>query len=196
MPEEDLPSASDVATQAQELDDLTLEQRELLTELFNKLEVAHDSLAKASSTLGRLSRSLSSKQLLTVLKASIHPLIQINALENFWKDPAVTQLKAELPEDIHRRVKLTMILDPMMEAMKRESINSPTCLLVATLAYKLLKKFGGGKTQNKMQERYGVRPKQLALYITGRKYLGGTDRKALTKKQRATDDEPEPLTSK
>ena len=57
--------------------------------------------------------------------------------------------------------------------------------------YKLLKKFGGGTTQKEMQERYGVRPKQLALYITGRKYLGGTDRKALVKKQRATGDEPE-----
>ena len=37
--------------------------------------------------------------------------------------------------------------------------------------------------------------KQLALYITSRKYLGGTDRKALAKKQRATEDEPEPATS-
>ena len=54
MPDEDLPSASDVATQAQELDDLTPEQRELLTELFNELEVAHDSLAKARSTIGSI----------------------------------------------------------------------------------------------------------------------------------------------
>ena len=191
-----MPQTKDWDERLEELDDLTSEQGELLTKLFDELEVAHDSLAKASSTLGRLSRSLSGKQLLTVLKASICPLIQINALENFWKDPAVTQQKTELPEDTHWRVKLTMTPDPMTEAMRRESVNSPTCLLVATLAYKMLKKFGGSTTLKEMQERYGVRPKQLALYITEWKYLGGTDRKALAVKQRATDDEPEPSTSK
>ena len=66
---------------------------------------------------------------------------------------------------------------------------------MATLAYKLLKKFGGGTTQREIQKKYGVRPKQLALCITGRKYLGGMDRKSLAKKRRAIDDEPEPSTS-
>ena len=196
MPEEDLPSGSKVATQAEELDDLTSKQKELFTKLFDELEVAHDSLAKASSTLGRLSRSLSGKQLLTVLKASICPLIQINALENFWKDPAVTQWKMKLPEDTHRRVKLTMIPDPMTETMRHESVNSPTHLLAATLAYKMLKKFGGDTTQKEMQERYGVRPKQVALYITSRKYLGGSDWKTLQRKCKAASDEPEPSASK
>ena len=126
MPEEDLPSASDIVAQAQELDDLTPEQREQLTELFDELEVAHNTLAKVSSTLARLSRSLSGKQLLMVLRSSICPLIQINTLENFWKDPAVNQQKVEVPEDIHKRVKLTMTPDPTMEAIKRETINSPT----------------------------------------------------------------------
>ena len=73
MPEEDLPSASDVVEQAQELDDLTPEQREQLAELFDELEVAHDALVKVSSTPATLSRSLSGKQLLTVLRSSIHP---------------------------------------------------------------------------------------------------------------------------
>ena len=73
MPEEELPSASDIIMQAQELEDLTLEQREQITELFDELEVAHDTLAKVSRTLARLSRSLSGKQLLTVLTSSIRP---------------------------------------------------------------------------------------------------------------------------
>ena len=51
-------------------------------------------------------------------------------------------------------------------------------------------------TKKEMQERYGVRPKQLALYISRRKYLGGTDGKPLAKKQRATNDELEPSISK
>ena len=35
MPEEDLPSASDIIVQAQELEDLTPEQREQITEVFD-----------------------------------------------------------------------------------------------------------------------------------------------------------------
>ena len=31
-----------------------------------------------------------------------------------------------------------------------------------------------------MQDRYDVRPKQLALYLTGRRYMGGSDRKRRT----------------
>ena len=162
MPEEDLPRASDIIMQTQEVDDLTPEQREQITELFDELEVAHDALAKVSSTIDRLSRSLSGKQLLTVLRASIWPLIQINALGNFWRDHSVNQGIAELPEDIHQRVKLTMIPDPTTEAMIHETVNSPTQLLAAILGYKLLKKFGGGTTQREIQEKYGIRPKQLA----------------------------------
>ena len=195
MPEEDLPSGSDITAQVRDLNDITPEQGELLAELFKELEVAHDSLAKASSILGRLSRSLSGKHLLTVLKASMHPLIQINTLENFWKDPAIPQQRIDLPEDTHRRVKLTMTPDPMMEVMRHENINSPTRLLAATLAYKILKKFGAGTTQKEMQERYGVRPKQLVFYITGRKYLGGMDKKSLVRKCKAPEDSPEPSTS-
>ena len=91
MPEEDLPSASDIVVQAQEFKDLIPEQREQITELFDELEVAHDALVKVSSTLARLSRSQSGKQLLMILRSSIRPLIQINALGNFWKDQSVNQ---------------------------------------------------------------------------------------------------------
>ena len=149
-------------------------------QLFEELEVAHDSLAKASSILGRLSRSLSGKQLLMVLKASIHPLIQINTSENFWKDPAITQQRIDLPEDTHRRVKLTP--DPMTEAMRHENINSPTHLLAATLAYKILKKFRAGTTQKEMQERYRVRPKQLAFLYNWEKIPRGHGQKGPSEK--------------
>ena len=69
-----------------------------------------------------------------------------------------------------------MIPDPSADIMKKENFNSPMHLLAATLAFKLLKRFGNGATQRNMQEVFNVHPKQLALCITGRKYLGGTDR--------------------
>ena len=81
-----------------------------------------------------------------------------------------------------------MIPDPSSDIMKKEKQNSPTRLLAATLAFQLLKKFGQGTTQRNMHELYDVKPKQLALCITGRKYLGGTDRRV--RKRRASGEEP------
>ena len=187
MPELDLSNVSNVITQAKQLGDLTQEQKELLGELFNELEVTHESLARASGTLGRLSRSLTGKQLLVVLNASVHPLIQLNTLKNFWRDPVLSQQKAELPDDIPQRVRLTMIPDPMVDIRMHENFNSLTHLLAATLAFKLLKKFGGGMTQRNIQEMFHIHPKQLALCITGCKYLGSTDR--LSRKRRASGKE-------
>ena len=188
MPELDIPDQKNTLAQAEQLGDLTQEQKEHLAELFDELEVAHESLARASGTLGRLSWGLNGKQLLVILKASVRPLVQINTLDKFWKDPVLNQQKAELPDDIPQRVRLTMIPDPSVEIIKRESFNSPTRLLAATLAFKLLKKFGDGTKQRNMQELFNVHPKQLALCITGHKYLGGTNR--LSRKQRASGEEP------
>ena len=81
-----------------------------------------------------------------------------------------------------------MIPDVSSNIIKKEKHNSQTRLLAATLAFKLLWKFGQGTTQRNMQELFDVRPKQLALCITGCKYLGGTDRRA--RKQRASGEEP------
>ena len=187
MPELDLPDISNVVKQAEQLGDLTQEQKGLLAELFDELEVIHESLERASGTLGRLSWSLSGKQLLVVLKACVHPLIQLNTLENFWKDPVLSWQKAELPDDVPQRVRLMMIPDPMVDIMKHENFNSLTHLLAATLAFKLLRKFGSGTTQRNMQEMFHIHLKQLALCITGRKYLGGTDR--LSRKHRASGEE-------
>ena len=46
-------------------------EKRLLAELFDALEVVHEQLAVACSTLGRLSRTLKSEQLLVFIKASI-----------------------------------------------------------------------------------------------------------------------------
>ena len=51
-----------------------------------------------------------------------------------------------------------------------------TRLLATTITFKILKRFRDGVTQRELQQLYGVRPKQLALCITGRKYMGGSDK--------------------
>ena len=55
MPELEIPDLKDTLAQVKQLGELTQEQKEVMGELFDELEIAHESLAKASSTLGRLS---------------------------------------------------------------------------------------------------------------------------------------------
>ena len=76
----------DVLSKTEGLGDLTKEQKEMIGELFDELEIAHEVLARACSTLGVLSRSLTGKQLLLTLRASVRPLIQLNKLENFGRN--------------------------------------------------------------------------------------------------------------
>ena len=71
MPESGTPDLEDILSNVEELGDLTRNQKELLGELFKELETAHESLTRACSTLGRLSRGLNGRQLLLTLRASV-----------------------------------------------------------------------------------------------------------------------------
>ena len=71
IPMEEIPQAADVIRVAEATGPLIENDQRLLGKLFNALEVAHEQLAMACSTLGRLSRTLKPEQLLLVIKTSI-----------------------------------------------------------------------------------------------------------------------------
>ena len=173
---EEIPEATEVLKTAQREGKMSQQDQELVAELFSNLEVAHKHAATACSLLSRLSRTLKPEQLLTIVKASIRPLVQLTtpiALETLCgtKDPQ------ELPDDQPERVKILLTPDAQATLLRKEKPNSPTRLLAATYAYKILNKFGSGTMQRGLQETYQVKAKQLATCITGCKYLGGADRK-------------------
>ena len=89
----------------------------------------------------------------------------------------------ELPDDRHTQVMMMMTPAMMSKEFTQERPNSTTRLLAATFTFKVMKKFGDGITQCKLQQQYQVKPKQLALCIMGQKYLGGNERKALARKR-------------
>ena len=180
MPLEDAPTDEETMASIKGKSKLDRKQRELLRELFEDLEVAHEHTAWACSILARLSLTLTAPQMMATLKAATHPLIQVNALEGLL-DKIKAPKKMDLPEGIATRVLITMMPDPTSKNLQGEKINSPTRLLAASVAYKILCKFGGGTTQTQMQTRYSVKAKQLAACLTGRKYLGGAERKAVRK---------------
>ena len=130
---------------------------------------------------------------MAVMKASIRPLIQLNATAGLDVTTAAS-ISLELLDDQAEWVRIMITLDPEAPLLRTEKINSPTQLLAATYTFKILTKPSNRTTQKKVQEVYQVRAKQLAACITGRKYLGGVDRKAMAKKRKAPDDVPEPST--
>ena len=77
-------------------------------------------------------------------------------------------------------------------AINQEKINSSTRLLVATFTFKVLNRFGGSTMLRKIQEVYDVWPKQLPACATGKKYLGGSDRRTLERKRKTSGDDSEP----
>ena len=117
---------------------------------------------------------------MATLKVVTRPLIQVNALEGLL-GKVKTPRKVELPDDMGARVRLTMTPNSKAECLQKEKDNSPTRLLVTTLAYRILCKFGNGTTQQEMQAEYVIRAKQLTACLTGHKYLGGTDQKVSRK---------------
>ena len=128
MPLEDAPGGDEVTVSIQGETPLNKNQRELLRELFEDLEVAHEHTARACSVLAHLSLSLMAPQLMAILKGVTCPLIQVNALEGLM-DKVKTQRKAELPDDVGARVQLTMTPNLQAEHLRKEKDNSPTRLL-------------------------------------------------------------------
>ena len=101
---------------------------------------------------------------MTIVKASIRPLVQLTtpvALETLCG----TKYPHELPENQPERVKTLLAPDAQATLLQREKPNSPTRLLAATYAYKILNRFGSGTTQRGLQETYQVKAKQLHPHV-------------------------------
>ena len=80
VPTKEVPSSSSIIDEIEEAETFTDQQKDLIGELFDTLEMAYDHTARVCGILGVLSYSLNSHQLLILLKSSIRPLIQVNAI--------------------------------------------------------------------------------------------------------------------
>ena len=126
-----------------------------------------------------------------LLKASVWPVVHINALPKFIEQASQEAKPTGIPEDCGERIRITMVPSAESQFIKKEKPNSPLHLLAVTLSFKILNFFGTGVTQRKIQEIFKVRAKQLALCIVGQKYMGGSERK-----RRSSRPEDEPSMSK
>lgn len=86
MPLAEVPRGMDVVSDINEMEPLSAEQRRQIRELFKDMEVAHEHLVHSCSTLGILSRTLKSKQLIILLKVRMRSLIHMNAMPGWFKE--------------------------------------------------------------------------------------------------------------
>ena len=147
LPKSDIISGKEIIRHIDEVEPLTKERRQNIGEVFEDLDITHEHLSWSCGLIGVLSHSLSSKQLLLLLKVSIRLLVEVNKLGGWFEEPIASKTGSNLPESTHDRVYATMIPLPSAESIRSEKANSPTWLLVATLAFKILHKFANGTTQ-------------------------------------------------
>ena len=138
MPLAEIPSGKDVVADIDNLEPLMEEQRRQISELFEDMELAHEQLACTCSLLAILSRSLTSHQLVLLLKSSIRPLVQLNVAPGLFEEAKLGWQRMELPEEQHRQVKLTMTPTATSGRLTQEKPNSITRLLAATISCKIL----------------------------------------------------------
>ena len=177
MPEEDIPISEKMAAEASNIWPLTYDQKDMIVSLFNDISVAYEHLARAAGMMSSLYNVLNPQQLMLIMQNAMCPLIQLNALPGLF-DPPSKKEREELPDD-HTEWVHDMIIPNLKEKMfMKEMHYNSTCLLAATLAFYVDRSFGKTCTMKEVKEKFIVRMKQLSLCITGRKYIGGSERKA------------------
>ena len=191
IPESDIPRGKDVIQDIENMGSINEQQKNDIGEVFDNLEIAHEYLGRSSGLMAGLSRSLTCKQLILLLKTTIRPLIQVNIKEGFLDESGAGISRQGILLSEEDKILNSITPSPSSELIKKEKVNSPFHLIAASLAFKTLNKFTTGTSQRKMQERYDVKPKQLALYLTGRRYLGGSNRKRrLSGQEEGTSKKP------
>ena len=123
LPDSETASGGDIIKTIEDVEALTEEQKHDIGEIFNNLEIAHEYLGRSCRLMGGLSRSLSSKQLLLLLKASMRPLIQINAITGFLDKPKAGAMEEGLLKSKDDKVLSTMTPVPSSEILKKEKID-------------------------------------------------------------------------
>ena len=83
---------------------LSNDQKDLLIELFNDLQEAHDRMARVCGKLPTLVKGLTPSQLMLVMKVMIRPMIQLNMTAAFLDTPISQTHKKEVPKDRGKRV--------------------------------------------------------------------------------------------
>ena len=129
-----------------------------------------------AADFGFLAKMSDRQTLHTVMNAAICPLVQVNVPEkclNLIIDPVLKMMEEQ------RMEKLEKMILPLHNAacIKHKPKNGPTHILAAAVWLKLKWKFFNTGTAKEACELFEVHAKQLSKVISGKKYLGGMQKK-------------------
>ena len=83
MPDVDIPQGLQVLEGVEDIKPLSTDQKDLLIELFDDLQEAHNRMARVCGKLSMLVKGLTPSQLMLVMKLTIRPMIQLNTTAAF-----------------------------------------------------------------------------------------------------------------
>ena len=124
-PDSDIPSGKDIIQDIENVGTLNEQQKRDIGEVFDNLEIAHEYLGRSCGLMAGLSRTLTSKQLLLLLKTTIRPLIQVNAIEGFLDEPGASTSRKRILQMEEDKILNSITPAPSSELIKKEKINSP-----------------------------------------------------------------------
>ena len=114
----------------------------------------------------------------TILQASAQPMVQLNIPVKML-DPFLDK-----PQEKHETKGMEQILlNEKNTRLQKEPKNSSTRLLAAAVYYKLKRRFLNKGTQTEAVSKFNVNGKALGKILTGKRYLGGRDRKMVMKQK-------------
>ena len=117
-----------------------------------------------------------------VLRAAVRPLVQINWPEKYLSPTA--DPKPTSPEEERKKIIANLLPNSEAIQIRNEPKNNPTRLLVVVTYFKLRRLFLGEGTMRETEERFQVHSKQLSKLLSGKRYLGGKDKKIAPKRRR------------
>ena len=165
LPEEDVTEPGELLKMVENLEPISDKAKEILVKMMEHTSEAYFQAAQVAEQFTQLAHECSTPQLMTIMKYAVRPIIQI---EGAMDTPGhTTKKRKDLPDELAARVNLTLLPNPDADSLKREDKSSPTKLLAGIIYFLIKKNFGGGCTQTLIINHFNIKPKNVALCVTG-----------------------------
>ena len=151
------------------------EEKEIIMSIFDHTSEALAHLSTTAVHFSSLAKITHRDTLHLVMNAAIWPLVQLNLPEKFLNLADAVPLMTE--EQRRAKVERTILPRHDVACMVHKPRNGSTHILAAAVWLKLRRKFFNQGTTKEVCELFDMRAKQLSLVITGKKYLGGMQKK-------------------
>ena len=185
MPEEEVTESQDLLQMIGNIEPISDKAKDILITMMDHMAESYYHAAQAAEQFTQIAHESSTQQLMLVMKYAVRLMVQIEG--TIGSGQKVTEKKIDLPEDITRRVNLTLLLNLMADSLKWELKSSPTRLLAGIVYYQIYKYFRGSCTQTLVVNTFDLKLKNVALCLTGHKYHSAKDKQASTKHKAAKE---------